>query len=228
MNRLVQPEILDTLPPADPRATGSRRDLNRINWMMRNHAIMADALKEHWNDPAPARLTELGAGDGRFLRHVAQRMVSHWPKVRVTLLDRQKNVTPATLAGFTALGWQPELLVTDVFGWPRTFEPGGTIVANLFLHHFQEVRLAQLLDLIASRAELFVAVEPRRAAWPQFLARCLWAFGCNDVTRHDAVVSVRAGFAGHELSALWPDRSSWQIVEHPTGLCSHLFVARKK
>ena len=228
MNRIVQPELLDTLPPADPRAIGSRRDLNRINWLMRNPAIMAGVLKEHWRGPAPVQLTELGAGDGCFLHHVAKRLVQYWPKVRVTLLDLQKNVTPQRLASLDALGWHPELLVTDVFDWPRTFEPGGVVIANLFLHHFEEASLARLLRLVAARTELFVAIEPRRAVWPQFLTRCLWTFGCNDVTRHDAAISVGAGFAGNELTALWSEHLNWQIIERPAGTCSHLFVARKK
>ena len=45
MNRIVQPELLDELPPDDPRAMRSRRDLRRINAWMRNHAIMAAHCK---------------------------------------------------------------------------------------------------------------------------------------------------------------------------------------
>ena len=45
MKRIVQPELLDSLPPGDPRAMRSRRDLRRVNAWMRNHAIMAGAAK---------------------------------------------------------------------------------------------------------------------------------------------------------------------------------------
>ena len=41
MKRIVQPELLDALPPDDPRAVRSRRDLRRVNAWMRNHTIMA-------------------------------------------------------------------------------------------------------------------------------------------------------------------------------------------
>ncbi|HEX3890808.1 MAG TPA: FAD-dependent monooxygenase, partial [Verrucomicrobiae bacterium] len=50
---------------------------------------------------------------------------------------------------------------------------------------------------------------------------------CNNVTRHDAIVSVRAGFSGEELSALWPDKKNWRLTERHSGLFSHLFVAQK-
>jgi hypothetical protein len=227
MNRVVEPEILDALPPADPRALGSRRDLRRINFLMRNHVLMADALLKSWPDAPPRRLTEIGAGDGQFLLSVAKRISQRWPNLRATLLDRQPSVTRATLADFVRLGWRTEAVATDVFDWPRTFETGTAVIANLFLHHFEGAQLEELLRLIAGRADLFIAIEPRRAPGPLFLARCLWALGCNDVTRHDAVVSVRAGFTGGELSALWPDRQNWKFTERGIGLASHLFIARK-
>jgi hypothetical protein len=49
--------------------------------------------------------------------------------------------------------------------------------------------------------------------------------GCNDVTRHDAVLSVRAGFTGSELSKLWPGGQEWEIEERPAGVFSHGFAA---
>jgi hypothetical protein len=46
------------------------------------------------------------------------------------------------------------------------------------------------------------------------------------VTRHDAVVSVRAGFSGRELSQLWPRAPGWRLDERPQAPFSHLFTAR--
>ena len=227
MKRIVQPEILDALPPLDSRAVGSRRDLCRINHLMQNHRLMARALEKCGRDSVPKRIVEIGAGDGNFLLSVAQTISPRWPDVSATLLDLQQNVRPQTLGDFTALGWRTETVVADVFDWLKTSNAGEVIIANLFLHHFVDARLAELLRLISERANLFIAIEPRRAAWPLFCSRLLWAIGCNDVTRHDAVVSVRAGFSGTELSALWPDKQNWRFTETRAGLCSHLFIAQK-
>ena len=49
--------------------------------------------------------------------------------------------------------------------------------------------------------------------------------GANAVTREDAVLSVRAGFTGHELTDLWPRDAGWACREHAAGLFSHLFMA---
>src|SRR5208282_2309597 len=104
MKRIVEPELLDELSADDPLAVRSRLDLCRVNTWMRNHTIMADALRNHSSSQAPEQITELGAGDGNFLLQVAQKTSSRWPNVSVTLLDRQKIVSPQTLASFTSLG----------------------------------------------------------------------------------------------------------------------------
>jgi len=193
VKRIVQSELLDTLPPDDPRAVHSRRDLRRVNGWMRNHVIMADALQITLNRHAPGQITELGAGDGNFLFRVAQKLSPVWPNVTATLLDLQKNVSRETLVAFAALGWRAEAVVADVFHWPHTTNANEVVIANLFLHHFENASLAKLLHLISQRANLFIAVEPSRSSWPEFCSRLLWIIGCNDVTRHDAVVSVRGG-----------------------------------
>ncbi len=227
MKRIVEPELLDELSPDDPLAIGSRRDLCRVNAWMRNHAIMAGALRNHLNGHAPKQITELGAGDGNFLLRVARKASSHWPDVSVTLLDRQKIVAPWTLTSFDALGWRAEAVTADVFDWLPAGNPAEVVITNLFLHHFYDASVAGLFRAIAGRARLFIAVEPRRASLPLLFGRLLWAIGCNRVTRHDAAVSVRAGFSHNELSALWPDKENWRLTEQSAGAFSHLFIAQR-
>jgi hypothetical protein len=215
---------------------------------------MANALQTSVNGRAPEHIVELGSGDGDFLLRVAQLVSGHatpvsgtagsgnavaeccrlgngrsvaWSEVTVTLLDRQKVVTPQTLAAFASLGWRAEAVVADIFDWAQTPAPAEIVIINEVLHHFDDARLAGLLRVIAGRTRLFIAIEPRRAPWTLFCSRLLWAVGCNSVTRHDAAVSVRAGFFGNELSALWPDREKWQLTERRAGMFSHLFVARR-
>jgi 2-polyprenyl-3-methyl-5-hydroxy-6-metoxy-1,4-benzoquinol methylase len=237
MKRIVEPEWLDELPPGDPRAAGSRRDLRRLNTWMRNHTIMTNALQTAVNGHAPKQIVELGAGDGYFLLRVAQLVMGNgtaasgnaiaWHEVNVTLLDRQKVVTPQTLAAFASLGWHVEAVVADIFDWAQTPAQAEIVIVNEVLHHFDDARLAGLFRVIAGRARLFIAIEPRRAPWPLFCSRLLWAINCNSVTRHDATVSVRAGFDREELSALWSDKKHWQLTERRASWFSHLFIAQK-
>jgi SAM-dependent methyltransferase len=230
MERRVEPELLDDLPPTDPLAVESRKDLERVNALMGNDRIIARELRSTFGQRLPERIIEVGAGDGRFLLRVARRLSSEWKAVSAELLDRQKLVTTRTQKALAALGWRVETLQMDVFDWLRGSATGryDVIIANLFLHHFSEEQLREMFSEAKERTEVFIAVEPRRAGWPLALSRMLWMIGCNAVTRHDAVISVRAGFAGGELSRLWQADGNWLLTERSAGLFSHLFVARNK
>ena len=117
----------------------------------------------------------------------------------------------------------------DVFDWLAEEQASyDAIVANLFLHHFEPPQLAKLFALAARRTPLFVACEPRRARLPLIASRLVGLLGCNDVTRHDAVLSVRAGFSGKELSELWPADGRWQLEETSAGLFSHFSLRRRE
>ncbi len=129
---------------------------------------------------------------------------------------------------FAAHGWRAKAIEADVFDWLRETAAVDAIVANLFLHHFEPPRLAEMLALAAVRARVFVACEPRRSAFALNGARLLGLAGCNDVSRHDAVVSVRAGFRDGELASLWPKDAAWELREGARGLFSHVFVARRR
>ena len=226
MKRLVQPELLDTLPPEDPRALRSRRDLRRINWWMGNVRIMRAALKSSLPAGAPGGLMEIGAGDGTFLLRVVEKLPPPPAGATVTLLDRQPAVSPQTVNELTRLGWRVETVVADVFDHPAPPKTGA-VLANLFLHHFADDRLAALLLKLSRETDLLMAVEPHRFARPWLCGQSLRLIGCSAVTRHDAAVSIRAGFVGRELSALWPDQKHWRLTEQRAGGFSHLFIAQR-
>jgi hypothetical protein len=215
--RALVPEILDYLQPDDPRAIRSRRDLDLINKVMGQHRIMARALRSL---PSPNLIADLGGGDGRFLLSVARRLP--WRDVKLLILDRQDIVSRQTRAAFAALGWSCEVAHGDIFETLPKLSPD-IVTANLFLHHLEDQALARLLALVGARSTALIACEPRRSRFALLGAHLVFALGANDVTRHDAVASVRAGFSGCELSALWPSGSLME--ERGVFPFTHLFTA---
>lgn len=226
--RRVEPEILDDLAESDPRAIASRRDLRWVNALMIHRGIMANLLRRNLSAP-PRRILEIGAGDGSFMLAVARKLAQRWSGVELVLLDRQRLVADETIEAFARLGWRAEVATADVFDWTddEPKERFDAVAANLFLHHFRETELARLLRVLSGLAPLVVATEPARAAFPLVASKLLWAIGANEVTRNDAPASVRAGFAGHEISALWPEGEGWQLEEGRRGLFTQAFVARR-
>ena len=227
MPRRVEPELLDSLPADDSRAIGSRKDLRRINRIMGTCGLIARALDPLMQASESPRIVELGAGDGSLMLRIAKLRARRWPKAQVGLLDLQPVVRAETLTGFNEVGWDARIVRADVFDWFARDDAseGAIVVANLFVHHFDGDGLRALLTGIASRASAFVCCEPRRNRFAYGGSAMLWALGCNRVTVHDGMFSVRAGFNGNELSALWPQQPAWELSEERVGPFVHRFVA---
>lgn len=235
--RTVRPEILDELPAADPRAIRSRRDLQRVNRVMGSCGILSRALRRTLASApphAPLRILELGAGDGSLALRIAKQLATRWHRVELTLLDRQALTEETTGTAFAHLGWTLRPLTLDALEWARAPTQQhlsgrwDVALANLFLHHFEEDGLHELFAAVAARCGAFVACEPRRSLPALLGSRLLPALAVSTDTLHDAIVSVRAGFRGSELSRLWPGGAPhWRLEERPAGPFSHLFVATR-
>ena len=225
--RLLAAEILDELSEDDPRAIRSRQDLGRINHVMGTAGILARALTA--GATAPRRIIEFGAGDGSLMLRLAKRLAPRWPGVHVVLLDRQRCVSPHTHDAFARAGWTLQVRQADVADWASSCagDRFDIALANLFIHHFNDEQIVHLFKAISMRTDLFVACEPRRAPLPLLASRLVGLLGANEVTRSDAVASVRAGFQGKELSSLWAADPSWRLAEHRAGLFSHVFTAHR-
>ena len=228
--RRVEPEWLDRLAPEDPLARRSRVDLRRINRAMWTLSIVLAGLDRIAASAKPQTILDLGAGDATLMLRIAKQRKNRWPRVAVTLLDRQRHADALTLAGIRATGWEPTVVTTGIAEWLAT--PASSAwdiaVANLFVHHFADEALAPMLAGIASRCRAVFCCEPRRSRFALAGGRMVGLLGAGKVARFDAVVSVRAGFRGKELSALWPAGDEWTLSEYDAGLFSHCFLAVRR
>jgi len=226
-HRAVAPEWLDELPPQDPRAVASRRDLRVLNLCMGNARKIRKILAGLSDAASPMCVAELGAGDGTVFLRVARSLGRPRAGAKVFLVDRHPSVSTRTRDALAETGWDVEIVAADVCDWLPGQASLDALIANLFLHHFEPDALAKLLRLMSQNSRSIVACEPRRCATALAFGCLLRLIGCNEVTRHDAPVSVRAGFRAGEISSAWLD-TQWELREERAGLFSHLFVARKK
>lgn len=241
MSRIVAVETLDGLAIDDPAAMRSRRDLRRVHLAMGTRAILLRALHDSTaslRKDTPLRVLELGAGDGTLMLGVAQALAPTWLNVELTVLDRQLLIDHKTIKSYADVGWNTVEMVVDVFDWAADANASlptdnetthwDLIVANLFLHHFEDAQLTSLLNKIASRTNRFFACEPRRSWLALAGSHLVGAIGANSVTRKDAVLSVHAGFCGNELTMQWPVHGvEWNVHEYSAGLFSHCFCAKR-
>ena len=199
LNRIIIPEILDSLNSADPRAIRSRRDLRWIDLFLGNSRWIVEQLKKQ--APPPARIIEIGAGEGDLCRRVQTSL----PSSTVTGLDLIQR--PGNL---------PEVIQWSSGDFFQTLPNiyADVCVGSLILHHFSD----EVLRDLGARLQSFRGLtfcEPLRSHLPLFLAKLSCPF-LSEVTRHDMPASIRAGFIPGELPALLGlDSKNWHIRESP-------------
>ncbi len=197
MQRILQPELLDSLPHDHPDALHNRRDLRLINRITGTHRWLVRTLPPLLR---PDELVlELGAGTGELGGRLARAGVQIdgldlWPRPVDWLAERE---------------WYRADL-QEFAGYSRYT----VFVGNLIFHQFSDAHLAALGEKLRRTARIIIACEPVRRRSSQVLFRIAAPlFGANHVSLHDAHVSIEAGFRDDELPlALGLTRDAWDIT----------------
>ena len=224
--RRLTPELLDELPPESAEAQASRRDLHVLNSVMGHRRTWRSWLRREFGSAPPRAIAEIGAGDGAV---AAENLVATFPDgqgATLFLVDRAPCVTATTLRTLRHAGWEVQVEAADIFHWLAGSHRLDAICANLFLHHFDDAALSRLFTHASRVTPLFAALEPRRGWLSLASTAALPLMDVHRVTRHDARVSVEAGFRAGELTAQWPG-NGWQCEERRMLPFSHWFCARR-
>ncbi|PAW74616.1 MAG: hypothetical protein B9S38_02960 [Verrucomicrobiia bacterium Tous-C4TDCM] len=176
----------------------SRIDLKVINFLMGNERWIARQVRE-FPEVRARGVLEIGAGEGTLL----ERLGKAHPGIPLKACD----LAPRP-------GWLPEEIAwdqRDVFECLAE-SSGGILAANLFLHHFEEPELSRFGPLMRN-FEVICINEPFRTAQTITDARFMRPF-VGRATKHDMVVSIRAGFVPGELPELLGlDAAEWKVHE---------------
>ncbi|MDP0501283.1 MAG: hypothetical protein Q7P63_14410 [Verrucomicrobiota bacterium JB022] len=218
MQRVVEPEILDGLAWDDPAALGNRRDLRTINALMGNFSWFGQELRMHLRPDE--HIIELAAGDGALGRYLERHIIAPF----------------GYRGGYAGLDRIPrpqrwpedwEWLETDLANW---CESGGcpVVIGNFILHQLTDEELRSLGEKLRC-ARVLLFNETARCRSALCLAYLGYVLGFNRVSRHDAPVSVRAGFQGRELADLLGlDDETWSIHAWTTPMGSYRLKAIRK
>jgi hypothetical protein len=213
MQRLLQPEILDSLPADHPAALHNRRDLRLINQIAGNHRWLSRNLSAQLR--AGETALELGAGTGELGLRLRQAGV---PADGLDLWPRPTE-WPASRA------WH----VADLRKFDG-FHAYAAIFGNLIFHQFSAEDLAAVGAQFRTNVRLILACEPARRRFSQWLYRAAGPLlGANYVSLHDAHVSIAAGFRHDELArALGLDRRDWEIRHRTTLFGMYRMIAVRR
>jgi hypothetical protein len=187
--RVILPEQLDRASPQE--ASPVLADLVRVNRYFGGHRILRKIVGELAQPGEKFSLLDVGAASG----DVGAALRSVYPGATVVSLDRQM---------FHLDGAAHPKIAADAFQLPFAPASFDFVFSSLFLHHFSDDQIVELLSsfkTIARRAVLAIDLERGPLAF-RFLPATRWLFGWHRMFVDDGLISVQAAFKRDELLAL--------------------------
>jgi 2-polyprenyl-3-methyl-5-hydroxy-6-metoxy-1,4-benzoquinol methylase len=187
--RLILPELLDSLPREQARA--SLGDLVRINRRWGGHSTLRRLLAETVPAAGKFSVLDVGAASG----DMGACMREWYPGAAVTSLDYVESHLE---------GASGTRIAGDAFRLPFRRGSFDYVFCSLFLHHFTDEQVIALLKGFGEVARTAVlAIDLERNPIPYyFIAWSRPLLGWDPVTVHDGAISVEAAFHRQELEEL--------------------------
>jgi hypothetical protein len=188
-SRVIQPELLEDASPDDARR--NLADIIRLNKIFGGHGLLLKMLKKVAQPGEAFTLLDVGAASGDSARVIQ----TAYPKARIISLDlHPQNLEAAP---------SPKLLA-DAFHLPIRDDAVDFVFSSLFLHHFTDGQVTDLLrdQYRVARRALLVSDLERHVLSYWFLPATKPLFRWHWITVHDGPVSVRAAFRPRELETI--------------------------
>ncbi|MDH3590967.1 MAG: methyltransferase domain-containing protein [Planctomycetota bacterium] len=199
-------EIMDRSDNTRDALGAALRDIRWTNRWLGGARVWLDGLTAYETTPEdgrPLRLLDVGTGEADLPRTWVDRARRAGRSVQVVALDAD----PATVEVATdACRDYPEITVVrdDAFALPYDARSFDLVSASMFLHHFGETDVVELLRgflRVSSRAVVVHDLFRHRLPWA-FIGAVGWGTWRSSMYRHDAPLSVLRGFTASEFEGL--------------------------
>lgn len=202
MGRVVTPERMDA--PEAPRdelrrALGYLRFVNRRMGGVRALLRCFERWSHRWPKDRPVRLLDVGAGSGDIAQAARAWAARRGFDLRVTVVDAHAE-TARVARERLARDEGIEVVEADALTLMDRYEVRSFEYAHaaLFLHHLNDVQALTMLRVMERLASAGVVWSDLVRSTPMEWMVRAGTIGQPEMVRHDAIVSVRAGFTRRE------------------------------
>jgi 2-polyprenyl-3-methyl-5-hydroxy-6-metoxy-1,4-benzoquinol methylase len=200
--RSIESEIMDDFNLEGDILRDTLDQLGNINkWLGGNRITLnglSNLLKNQPKDKV-YHIVDLGCGHGDILRIIANWGKTNHFKFQLTGID----------ANLDAINYAKELSVNqpnisyqclDVFSEQFKNIKCDILLATLFLHHFNDDEIVQLLNAFKQKTTLGIVINDlHRSKLAYFLFQCLGLGITNRMVKEDGLTSIKRAFKEQEL-----------------------------
>ncbi len=204
--RSEQSEIMDNFDLKGEEMKLLLTDLKVVNSLLGGTAITLDGIKKLLQSiPKTQVITilDIGCGDGELLRKCANFGKKLGYTFKLIGVDANAHILEEAAIRSSEYNNITFKLI-DVFSEEKSLPKADIILCTLFLHHFKNSAIVNLLQRAANVAKVGVVVNDlQRSAWAFNLFKLFSSvFIKTKVARHDGLVSIARGFTKEELQQM--------------------------
>jgi 2-polyprenyl-3-methyl-5-hydroxy-6-metoxy-1,4-benzoquinol methylase len=204
--RTSQTEIMDDFNLQGVEMQELMTDLKRVNKMLGGNAITLNGIGQllqgqHANNTIT--ILDIGCGDGELLRLCAQWGAKKGINVHLIGIDANAHILKEAKKRSIEIK-NTTFKVLNVFAEKEILPEFDIALCTLFLHHFNERQIEDLLNRLVKKAQMGVVINDlHRSFWAFWLFRLYSSlFLKSRIARHDGLVSVARGFKRKELKLI--------------------------
>jgi len=202
-SRSKQLEIMDDFSLKGDKMKELLTDLKNVNKRLGGNTITTSALSKllaGHSKKEMITLIDIGCGDGEMLRECARFGKRNGFNFRLLGLDANAFIVEEAKIrskDFHNISFQQ----IDIFSIEIKELDFDIALCTLFLHHFTNNQITDLLNLLITRAKVGIVINDLHRNWLAFSLFMIFGqfFLKTKIARHDGLISIASGFLRKEL-----------------------------
>ena len=195
------PEWMDDLSQPTSEVSRALADIKKVNRWLGGDRVSIHGLKPflEGKQKTPLHVLDMGCGNGDFLRHLNRYCTRR--HIPVTLTGWDRNQKSLECGQYLHGAGDIRFECRDILSFPPLPKGEVVIVCNLFLHHFTD---GQILEILKNWRDMgcraVVVNDLHRNPLAYYLFHVFgFIFRLSRMARHDGLVSILRGFTRRDL-----------------------------